>query len=46
MIYTFYESDLISKPFCFYRQKENRSLYTPFVQFMGYRSIIDSLKNY
>ena len=30
--------------FVFIGQKANRSLYTPFVQFMGYRSIIDSLK--
>ena len=30
--------------FVFIGQKANRSLYTPFVHFVGYRSIIDSLK--
>ena len=35
---------VLASLFCFSHKKINRSLYTPFVQFMGYRSIIDSLK--
>ena len=37
---------VLASLFLFIAQKVNRSLYTPFVQFMGYRSIIVFYQNF